>query len=157
MRESDLCDPARTFLESRGYAVLDEVRIGGRRADLVGIGDAVAAVELKLRDWGGALRQAMAYQLGADFAWVAMPLDSAARALRFRDRFEREGVGLLGVVHGECRELVPARPSPRLLPPLGDTARSEWSFARLLRSFDLGAEADAEALEPESAAPVFPS
>lgn len=133
-RESDLTGPVKTFLEFRRYSVLDEVVVGGRRADLVGIGETVAAVELKLRDWRAALRQATAYQLGAEYAWVAMPLAAAAIALRYRDRFEREGVGLLGVVGTECRTLIEARPSPRLLPPLEDTARAAWSVAKAFRS-----------------------
>lgn len=132
-RESDLVGPVRSFLESRGYAVLDEVLVGGRRADLVGVGDAVAAVELKLSDWRTALRQAMAYQLGAEYAWVAMPLAGAAVAFRYRDRFEREGVGLIGVVGPECRSLIDPRPSPRMLPPLQDTTRSAWTFLRSFR------------------------
>jgi hypothetical protein len=42
------------------------VPILGRRADLIGTrDDALVAVELKLRDWREALRQAIAYQLAA--------------------------------------------------------------------------------------------
>jgi len=129
-RESDLVGPVRLFLESRGYAVLGEIPAGGRRADLVGVGDSIVAVELKLRDWRGALRQAMAYQLGAEYAWVAMPLAAAAGALRYRDRFEREGIGLLGVMGRESRPLIEPRPSPRMLPPLQDTTRTAWTAVR---------------------------
>jgi len=76
------------------------------------------------------LRQAMAYQLGAEFSWVAMPLASAALALRYRDRFEREGVGLLGIVGVESRALIEPRPSPRLLPPMEDSTRIAWTIVR---------------------------
>lgn len=95
-----------------------EVPILGRRADLVGArNDALVAVELKMRDWGEALRQATAYQLGADRVWVAMPLAGASSAHRQRWRFEAEGIGLLAVDdRGNVREPIPARPSPRLLP-----------------------------------------
>src|SRR2546426_360049 len=44
-----------------------EVPILGRRADLVGSrGATVAAIEMKMHRWGEALRQAIAYQLGAN-------------------------------------------------------------------------------------------
>ncbi len=97
-----------------------EVSILGRRADLVGArDDALVAVELKLRDWREALRQAMAYQLAADRTWVAMPLAAASAAYRQRWRFEAEGIGLLAVDDlGNVRVPIPAGSSPRLLPYL---------------------------------------
>ncbi len=90
----------------------------GRWADLVGARESeIVAVELKLRDWRAALRQATAYQVGADRAWVAMPLAEASRAYRHRHRFEAEGVGLLAVDdQGRVRAPLPAATSPRLLP-----------------------------------------
>ncbi len=136
LRESDLLLPVRSFLEARGYAVRSEVPVGGRRADLVGVSGTIAAVELKLKNCPGALRQSMAYQLGADFVWVAMPFASAAESLRYRDRFEQEGVGLLAVIREECRELIEARPSPRLLPPLGEAARAAWTLAGWFRPIE---------------------
>lgn len=89
-----------------------------RRADLVGARDSeVVAIELKMRDWRQALQQAVAYQVGADRAWVAMPLVAASRAYRHRYRFEAEGVGLLAVDdRGLVRAPLPAGASPRLLP-----------------------------------------
>jgi len=106
------------WLEAAGYRVRPEVPIVGRWADLVGVGeDSLVAVELKLRDWAEALRQATAYQVGADRAWVAMPLAAASRAYRQRWRFEAQGVGLLAVDdRGGVRMPISAGPSPRLLP-----------------------------------------
>lgn len=116
--EAQLLPPLAAWLEAAGYRVRAEVPILGRRADLVGSrGEAVAAVELKLHDWSEALSQAMAYQVGADLAWVAMPLASASRAYRQRWRFEAQGVGLIAVDDvGAVRTPIPAGPSPRLLP-----------------------------------------
>ena len=151
-RESDLLGPVRSFLESRGYAVLGEILAGGRRADLVGVGDSVVAVELELRDWRGALRQAMAYQLGAEYAWVAMPLAAAAVALRYRDRFEREGIGLLGVIGQESRPLLEPRPSARMLPPLQDTTRIAWTWVRASRSAVVGVDLSTTSAPAETAA-----
>jgi hypothetical protein len=70
-----------------------------------------------MHDWRGALRQALAYQLAADRAWVAMPLAAASRAYRNRWRFEAEKVGLLAIDdQGGVRVPIPAGDSPRLLP-----------------------------------------
>jgi len=115
--EADLRPPVAAWLRSNGFDVRDEVAILGRRADLVGVRwGRVAAVEMKLRDWPEALRQAVAYQLAADWCWVAMPLAEAARAHRHRWRFEAEGVGLLAVDDaGRVRVALPAETSPRLL------------------------------------------
>lgn len=120
--ERELARPVTEWLESAGYRVRREVPIVGRWADLVGMRQTeVVAVELKLRDWRGALRQATAYQVGADRAWVAMPLAAAAHAYRHRHRFEAEGVGLLAVDdQGRVRAPLPAVTSSRLLPFVRD-------------------------------------
>ncbi len=116
--EAQLAPPVAAWLEADGYRVRTEVPIVGRWADLVGArtGELVA-VELKLRDWREALRQAIAYQVGADRAWVAMPLAAASRAYRERWRFAAEGVGLLAVDdQGGVRVPIAAGASPRFLP-----------------------------------------
>ena len=75
--ESDLLEPVSTWLQAAGFDVFDEVPILRHRADVVGLrGDGVTAIEMKLSKWDQALRQAIAYQLAADWAWVAMPLSS---------------------------------------------------------------------------------
>ncbi len=103
-----------------------EVPILGRRADLVGDREGgLVAVELKLRDWREALRQAMAYQLAAERVWVAMPLAAASSAYRARWRFEAEGIGLLAVDDaGQVRMPLAAGPSPRLLPYVSERVLS---------------------------------
>ncbi len=116
--ESDLHEPVATWLRGEGFDVRMEVPILGRRADLVGSrGTTVAAIEMKMHRWGEALRQAIAYQIGADRVWVAMPLAAASRAYRQRWTFEAQGVGLLAVDdRGHVRGPIRAAPSPRLLP-----------------------------------------
>ncbi len=116
--EAQLREPIVEWLRADGYDVRHEVAVLGRRADLVGLRDGrIVAVEMKLEDWSAALRQAIAYQLAADEAWVAMPLAAASRAYRHRWRFEAEAVGLLAVDDaGGVRTPIPARPSPRALP-----------------------------------------
>ena len=87
--------------------------------------DGLVAVELKMRDWSEALRQAIAYQLAADHVWVAMPLASASSAYRARWRFQAEQVGLLAVDdRGTVRVPIPAGSSPRLLPFLRERVLS---------------------------------
>lgn len=127
--ESQLREPLVAWLQAAGFQVFHEIPIFGRRADLLGAsGDRIAAVELKLADWREALRQAMAYQLVADEAWVAMPLAAAARAYRNAWRFESEGVGLLAVDdHDHVRVPIRAQRSPRLLPFAQDRVRPLFS------------------------------
>ncbi len=125
--EAELLEPVSGWLEDTGFEVRTEVPILGRRADLLGLRqDGLAAVEMKMRDWSGALRQAIAYQVAADWAWVAMPLAAASRAYRQRWKFEAEKVGLLVVDDGgRVRVPIPAGPSPRLFPALGEKIRGD--------------------------------
>jgi hypothetical protein len=121
--EAELAGPVARWLEEAGFEVQAEVPILGRRADLVGLRpDALAAVELKMRDWRRAFRQALSYQLGTDYAWIAMPLAAASRAYRERWRFEDERIGLMAIDdRGGVRVPIAAVASPRLLPFLRTT------------------------------------
>ena len=123
--EAELVGPVSAWLRGAGFEVRLEVPILGRRADLIGVrSDRVEAVELKLRDWREALRQAIAYQIGADRVWVAMPLAAASTAYRERWRFEAEHVGLLAVDDtGRVRAPIPAGSSIRRLPFVEDRVR----------------------------------
>jgi hypothetical protein len=149
--ESELAEPIAAWLEEAGFAVRMEVPILGRRADLLGVRSGiVTAIEAKMKNWAEALRQAMAYQLGADQSWVAMPLAAASRAYRQRWRFQMEKVGLLAVDdRGGVRTAIPAGPSPRLLPFLKDSLleageledpmnNSEWELPEEARPVGLG-------------------
>jgi len=87
-------------------------------------------VELKLRAWRDALRQATAYQLAADRAYVAMPLGRVQEVWGRRQAFEREGIGLLAVDSGtRVRDAMPASASPRLFPPLRAALRARLTAA----------------------------
>jgi hypothetical protein len=133
--EAELREPIATWLEEAGFDVRVEVPILSRRADLLGSqGTSVTAIEMKMRRWAEALRQAIAYQLAADTVWVAMPLDAAARAYRHRWTFEAERVGLLAVDdRGHVRAPIRAGSSPRLLPFLRERVLENWNSGR----FDL--------------------
>jgi hypothetical protein len=110
--------PVSAYFRSLGYRVYREAKVARRWVDLLAVGREIVAVELKIRDWRGALKQAMSYQLGTHYALVAMPLDHVFPAMRSRHLFEREGVGLMAVnsTAGNVRILIEPQASPRLLP-----------------------------------------
>lgn len=82
----------------------------------------VVAVELKISDWKQALRQAVAYQLGADYSFVAMPFRHACKAYKSRYWFEKEGVGLIAIRphHKDIRILLEPERSTRMMPIVRD-------------------------------------
>lgn len=126
--EVELVEPLAAWLEAAGFSVRLEVPIVRRRADLLAWrGDDVTAIEMKLQNWAEALHQAVAYQLAADWTWVAMPLAAASRAYRERWRFEAEHVGLLAVDDaGVVRIPISAGRSPRLLPFVQEKILEAW-------------------------------
>ncbi|MGA8429507.1 MAG: hypothetical protein WB729_06775 [Candidatus Sulfotelmatobacter sp.] len=78
-----------------------EVPYFGKRVDLVFAGhgiDKLHAIEIKLKDWQGALKQAAVNQLFAHFSYVALP-EARVRTLRpeQKDAFGRYHVGLISV------------------------------------------------------------
>ena len=72
------------------------------------------AVELKLRDWRKAFRQALVYQLCSDYAFIAVPRATARRV--DIDVLAAHGVGLLAVTDKRCYETFPASLSTVLNP-----------------------------------------
>lgn len=123
--EAELAPPVAAHFHERGYNVWLEVPFNGRIADVIAVkGDEVVAVELKLRDYRQALRQAMAYQVGCHRSFVGLPLPVALDCLRRHGHALRHsGAGLLAVnmPGGDVRELAPARTHEgRFLPFLAD-------------------------------------
>jgi hypothetical protein len=127
--EEDLRRPVAEFLQKDGMRVMHEVPINGRIADLVGVGEVLIAVELKLTDWKTGLRQAMAYQLACERSYLCMPFHQALRVVYRAHYLEKEGIGLLGCLPetGEVRVMIPAERSRRLLPFMADAVRSSAS------------------------------
>jgi hypothetical protein len=98
--EVDLAAIVEQFLLEQGCSkVVGELKFFDRLIDLYGVAASPKsrsfAVELKLSNWQKALRQAVIYQLCADYAYVAMP-EAVARVLDLK-LFRDAGVGLLGV------------------------------------------------------------
>lgn len=140
--EADLRAPVRGFLEHQGYTVRDEVWINGRIADIYAYrgDDEPVAVELKLTDWKTAIRQAEAYQLGAVYTYIALPVVHVSKIMRQASGLRSRNVGLLGVAPGtgdgfrrasqapeakgpgdpDVCELVEPGPSERFLPFLAE-------------------------------------
>lgn len=136
MHEAELLPPLVHHFESLGFRAVAEVPVAGRRADLVAVSDeGLVAVELKVSAWREALRQAVAYQVWASHAYVALPFPRAVRVSHHRDRFESEGVGLLAILGRDVRTFVSAAPSPRLFPALSDLVRRRLLPAVRLDAF----------------------
>lgn len=126
--ERELAAPVARHLRGQGYSTFLEVPFNGRIADVLGIrGEEVIAVELKLRDFRTAHRQAMAYSVGCHRTYVGVPLPTALAAMRqHKFAFDSSGTGLLAVnmPAGDVRELLAAKPHEnRFLPYLADGLR----------------------------------
>ncbi|HEX2021562.1 MAG TPA: hypothetical protein VHH36_02555 [Candidatus Thermoplasmatota archaeon] len=127
--EAELAEPVGGHFARQGFDVWYEVPFNGRIADVVAVkGEEVVAVELKLRDWRGAHRQAVAYQVGCHRSFLGLPLPTALDCLRRHGHALRTtGTGLLAVQmpQGDVRELLPARlHEERFLPFLADALKT---------------------------------
>jgi hypothetical protein len=115
--ELELIKPVSDYLKNQGYKVFHEIKIGYCRADLVGFKqDEVVAVELKLRDWKKAIKQAKNYQLGADYVYLAFPLNKSFNVLKKAEHILRkEKIGLIVIEETYCdvRMIIKAEPSCR--------------------------------------------
>lgn len=123
LKEIHLRGSLEAFFAEHGYRTFAEVRMVNRWVDLVAVGNGrIIAVEMKLENWREAIRQAVAYQLGADFSAVGMPLGNAMNAYRNRFYFRKEGVGLFGVRvrTPEVRVLIEPERSTRMMPIVRD-------------------------------------
>jgi len=123
--EEDLRPIVDQYFRGRGFRTYHEAFLLERWIDLLAVKDVVVAVELKIHDWKQALKQAVMYQLAADYAFVAMPFETAFTAYRHRWRFEDDGVGLLAVRGEEVRVLLEPEASLRRLPWLAEDLRAE--------------------------------
>ena len=108
--ESRLYQPVKRYLDGQ-FIIGKEVKIGSKIVDVFAIsrdrGECVA-VELKVSDWKGALRQAATYQVFADFCYVALHYSAIARAMKNEAIFKELGVGLLSVKGDASVQIQPA-------------------------------------------------
>ena len=116
MREFDLRIPVANWLILRGLSPICEVQ-SLRNCDMIGVGfeakilSSLVAVELKLSDIAGVLRQCGLHGDIVNETWAAMPPQS----LRTIERFKAAGFGLLSVIGHDVSVIVP---SPVRIVPL---------------------------------------
>jgi hypothetical protein len=128
IRETDLSDPIKAYLQARGYDVKGEVGA----ADIVARrGDDLLVVELKLGFSLALLHQAVDRLALTDLVYVAVPAGGRAKALAANVRLARRiGFGVITVRLRDGFVTVLADPGPY-------AARvSQPKRARLLRAFD---------------------
>ncbi len=114
MREVDLLSAVTRHLRAWGYQTYTEVPLMSRLIDVYGVRRAdrkTVAVELKVKNWRQALRQARNYLLAADQVYVAVPNAHVAPPLRRRELFREMGIGLLAIDGQETHVLIRPRAS----------------------------------------------
>ena len=114
--ELDLYPALIEYYQKKNYMVELELPLHHNRIDMLAFnGDETIAIELKLKNWPRALRQATYYQLGADYSYIAMPFHQATELYKRKYHLEKDGVGLFGILidKSEVRELVKPKKSMR--------------------------------------------
>lgn len=128
--EESLYRPVMTTGPFAGRRFVREARIADwmlctKRIDLVCMrGRHMHAIELKVRDWRGAVRQAYANLCTADYSYVGLWHEAAARA--DRDALRRSGLGMLEIDKSACRLAVRPRRSGLVLPKYRAYVRSQF-------------------------------
>ena len=85
-------------------------KLSTKKIDLVCIKNRhVHAIELKVCDWKGALRQAYANLYVADYSHVALWHEAVRRVNQ--DAFKKSGIGLLRVTKNKCNVIIDAKRS----------------------------------------------
>lgn len=107
MKETDLFEPVKEWLEERGYEVYTEVTssLAGGRADIVAVsGPAVTVVEMKRSLSLDLLAQAVRWKLFSNYIYIAVPARRNNRVSGYvRGFLQREGIGLIEVVFPEAK------------------------------------------------------
>ena len=120
--EKEMYRPVRNAKLFAGCTVVCEVRIADwslstKRIDMVAIKSRrMNAIELKVRDWRGALRQAYSNLYTADYSYAALWHEAAARvdcAI-----FRAHGIGVLRVKRRGCEVMIAPKKSPHVIPEL---------------------------------------
>ncbi len=112
LTEEALMVPVGNLWRRHGVRIAYEVPLFGRFLDMVvvHVPGPVVAIELKLRHWRQALKQAVVAQLAADQSYIAIWHEAAHRV--DHHLLNVSGVGLI-VVEAQCARIsLPAPPSP---------------------------------------------
>ena len=118
IREIDLQKICGQYFRENGFLTQEEVPFLLKVADLLcfheGTGECVA-IEVKVRDWRKALKQALVYQMMADRVYIAM----SNKYIKSVDckLLEENSVGLISLdINGTVKLISEAALSPRRLP-----------------------------------------
>jgi hypothetical protein len=105
-RESYLLRPVSLFLKELGFSnQVREIPYFYNVVDVFGIGtEGNVAVEMKLRRWRKAIKQARVYQLFAHKVYISMPIEYASRPPR--DLLLKLGIGLIAIEFTSLRPLI---------------------------------------------------
>jgi len=117
--ESRLEDLVQAHLNASGYSTRCQVPLHNRIVDLVARDDAgnIVAVEVKLKQWKRAVRQATASRNSFDFVYVCMPAGPYVEALKNAASLEGVGVMLLDPETLEVRTVLqPEKPKHQWKP-----------------------------------------
>ena len=98
------------------FLVLSEIQIGSKIADIIITNrkiSTIIAIELKVKNWKDAFRQAMNYQLWAKKSYIALPKNNIKMPLKNKNMFTEYGVGLISI-DGVCLIEIEARDSDHL-------------------------------------------
>lgn len=114
VREMELYSPVMGLFKE-AYFITSEVPLGPKRIDLVCASEdlgKIIAVEVKVKNWKKAIRQALTYQLCADETYVAIH-QRYSNSIE-RQKFEDLGIGLIIVKTDKHAEIaIPAKLSQR--------------------------------------------
>lgn len=129
--ESDMYRPVADSEQFAGCTVVREARIADwslstKRIDMVAIRNRrMHAIELKVRDWRGALRQAYANLYAADYSYAALWHEASSRA--DHGIFRAHGIGLLKVKRRGCEVALAPKRSPFVIP---ERRAYVWRYCR---------------------------
>jgi len=105
--ESGMASGVKTFFSNQGYIAFDEIPSGQKRIDLLFVYanfPKMVAVELKVRDWRRAFRQALHDKFCAHRVYVAIWHEFFKRV--DQELFRRYGIGILEVGRDDIEERI---------------------------------------------------
>lgn len=129
--ESGMYRPVMNAEQFAGCTVVFEARIADwplstKRIDMVATRNRwLYAIEFKVRDWRGALRQAYANLYAADYSYAALWHEAASRA--DHDIFVKYGIGLLRVKKRGCEVVLAPKRSSHVIP---ERRAYVWRYCR---------------------------
>lgn len=107
IREDEVASILEEYLANRYDSYYKEVPLFSKKIDYVCINtrkNEITAIEVKVKNWREALRQAITYRICADSVYVALWHEYLHRAEANKEMFTKFGIGLLEV--GESIRIV---------------------------------------------------